>query len=286
MSDYAVTGKKGTGKTKGVVIRIREALEQGRRVATNLDLKLEHLLPPSSRATVIRLPDKPTVDDLKAIGIGNESYDEDRNGLLVLDEMGTWFNSRDFTDKDRKPLLDWLVHARKYGWDVYYLMQHVNQVDKQLREALIEYTVRCVKMDKVPLPVIGPFIRLITGGYLNPKLPRFHMCNVRLGVDPNALLVDRWIYRADDIHKAYDTRQVFTRDYPHGIHSALSAWHLRGRYAQARSTWLQAVAGWWCDLGSRSHKRSQPSPRLAPLMALPPDLRWQAARRLVSRGLL
>lgn len=43
---------------------------------------------------MIRLPDKPSLNDLLAIGVGNTSYDESRNGLLVLDECGTWFNSR------------------------------------------------------------------------------------------------------------------------------------------------------------------------------------------------
>lgn len=66
--------------------------------------------------------------------------------------MGTWLNARSFSDPSRQPVLDWLVHARKFGWDVYYIMQHVNQVDKQLRESLIEYTVRFHRIDKIQFP--------------------------------------------------------------------------------------------------------------------------------------
>ena len=49
-------------------------------------------------------------DDLDAIGHGNpDSYDESLNGVLILDELGTWLNSRSFQDKNRADLLDWLI---------------------------------------------------------------------------------------------------------------------------------------------------------------------------------
>ena len=59
------------------------------------------------KTRVIRIPDKPSLNDLLVIGTGNTSYDESRNGLLVLDECGTWFNSRSWGDKDRQPVIDW-----------------------------------------------------------------------------------------------------------------------------------------------------------------------------------
>lgn len=286
MSDYAITGKKGTGKTKSVVLRIREALLQGRRVATNLDLNLDELLPRSSKATVLRLPDKPTAADLFAIGCGNESYDEDRNGLLVLDELGTWLNARAFQDRERAPVLDWLVHARKYGWDVYYLMQHINQVDKQVREAFVEYTVRCVKMDKLPIPFLTPLLRAVSLGRVNLRFPRFHSCTVRLGVDPLGLIVDRWLFRGDDVHVAYDTRQVFSATYPHGLYSVLSPWHTKGRYVvSGRAPVVVRLLRWFRDERPRARALA-PAVRLAPLLLLPPELRWLAARRLVQNGLL
>jgi len=292
MADYAITGKKGTGKSKLCVRIIRDALRSGRRVATNLDLKLEYLLPPNSRATVIRIPDKPTAADLFAIGHGNpDSYDEEKNGILVLDELGTWLNTRNFQDKDRMPVLDWLIHARKHGWDVYYLMQHINQVDKQVREALCEYVGRCVRFDKVNIPLIGPLIRTVSFGLLSGRFPRFHMCNIRMGSDPLGVLVDRVVFRGDDLHKGYDTRQVFSPLYPHGVFSMLSAWHVKGRYhVPKQHPLIAALRDWWDASASRQARRRQllatARKKCLPLMNLPPDLRWHAARTLVQKGLL
>ncbi|EAO5207872.1 hypothetical protein E8L51_23260, partial [Salmonella enterica] len=92
MAVHVVTGKLGSGKTLVSVSKIQERLAKGCPVATNLDLKL-HNMPMVGRyakkTRVIRVPDKPSLNDLLAIGIGNTSYDESRNGLLVLDECGT-----------------------------------------------------------------------------------------------------------------------------------------------------------------------------------------------------
>ncbi|WP_337223689.1 zonular occludens toxin domain-containing protein, partial [Escherichia coli] len=134
MAVYVVTGKLGSGKTLVSVSRIQERLAKGCPVATNLDLKL-HNMPTVGRyakkTRVIRIPDKPSLNDLLAIGTGNTSYDESRNGLLVLDECGTWFNSRSWGDKDRQPVIDWFLHARKLGWDIIFLIQDISIMDKQ-----------------------------------------------------------------------------------------------------------------------------------------------------------
>lgn len=46
MPVYFVQGKLGSGKTLAGIHRIQEALNQGRRVATNIDLRLEKLINP------------------------------------------------------------------------------------------------------------------------------------------------------------------------------------------------------------------------------------------------
>ncbi len=75
----------------------------------------------------MRVPDKPSVFDLNAIGLGNPLICvvlkmNPRNGLLLLDECGTWFNSRDWNDKGRKELIDWIIR-RKRGWDIGFIVQ-------------------------------------------------------------------------------------------------------------------------------------------------------------------
>lgn len=276
MAVYVVQGKLGTGKTKYCVGKLRGALAQGRRAATNLDLRMEHLCPSGSRATVIRVPDKPTAEDLLVMGHGNpDSYDEDRNGVLVLDELGSWLNSRQFQDKGRAALIDWLIHARKYGWDCYLIVQHLHMVDKQVREALAEYTVRTLRADKLRLPMVGTFL----GKY--GRMPRFHIARIGLA-DAPGLTVDREYFRGDDLHDAYDTRQIFKSDPDARCFSYLSAWHLVGRHEEPAPR-----VSFWRRLFGAGRTRS---PEVAKgwfataLMRLPPDQRVLVFRRMQQRG--
>lgn len=222
MSVYSVEGKLGTGKTKFAVWMAQNALLAGRRVASNVDLKTE-LLTPLKRSNYVRIPDKPQAQDLEAMGHGNpDTYDEDRNGILILDELGTWLNSRSFQDKARMPVIDWLIHARKHGWDVYLIVQDAGMIDKQVREALIEYQCRCMNLAKIRIPIIGKILSMFHDrlGYL----PRCHTVTARTGYGAGAIVADRWMFKGNDLHAAYDTRQIFTNDYPHGAHSVLPPW--------------------------------------------------------------
>lgn len=220
MAVYSVEGKLGTGKTKFAVWIAQQALYDGRRVASNVDLALEKLVPYKRNPQYVRVPDKPKAFDLEAVGHGNpDSYDEDRNGVLILDELGTWLNSRSFQDKDRAPMLDWLIHARKHGWDVYLIVQDAGMIDKQVREALIEYQVRLFRGDKIKIPIIGHIL-----GVFNKRwgyLPKFHLATARVGYGANAVMAERWWFKGLDLHAAYDTRQIFTPDYDRGSFSAL-----------------------------------------------------------------
>lgn len=228
MATYTITGKMGTGKTKSAVRIMQLALEKGLRVATNIDLTTEKLNSAKCKSSPIRIPDKPTVEDLECIGIGNDTYDEDLNGVIVLDELASWLNSRTFNDKSRQPVLDWLIHSRKKGWHVYFICQNLTQIDKQVRESLVEFTVRCSRLDKIKIPFVGWFLNMFNEkmGYL----PRMHIASVRMGTAPDGVLADKLYYRGDDLHAAYDTRQIFTDRYAHGSHSVLSCWHVYGRY--------------------------------------------------------
>lgn len=222
MPVFSVEGKLGTGKTKFCVWRAQEAIAAGRKVASNVDIA-SHLLNPSRPGKIVRVPDKPTSADLVAMGHGNpDSYDEDKNGVLILDELGTWLNSRSFQDKERAGLLDWLIHARKYGWDVYLIVQDAGMIDKQVREALIEYQVKCMRMDRVKIPLIG----WLLGSFVTrwAYLPKFHLATARVGQGANAIVAERWQFVGTNLHACYDTRQVFKSDYPHGSHSFLPPW--------------------------------------------------------------
>lgn len=232
MPVYFVTGKLGSGKSLCAVGKIKDYLDAGRRVATNLNLYLEELLPSSDKQIVTRLPDKPTIFDLESIGCGTESYDEDQHGLIVLDECGTWFNSRGWADKSRQPVIDWFLHARKLGWDIIFIVQNISIMDKQARDTLCEYLVICKRLDRLRF---GPF-----------KLPKIHSARVIYGDSPTDPKVQRWMYQAKNLYTAYDTKQVFVSpDMPSavGLHSVLSAWHLKGRYETKQPSLFQLSFG-------------------------------------------
>lgn len=209
MSQYFITGKLGGGKTLVSVGRIRDYLLAGKRVATNLDLNLENLIPRDSKnCEVFRLPDKPTIEDLNAIGHGTYSRKDEDFGLLVLDELGTWLNSRTYQkDKSRQDVIDWFLHARKLGWDLLLIVQDVELIDKQVRISLGEHTVICRRTDRIPLPIISTVIKVLTGYRL--KFPRMHVGTVFYGAGQGAIKVDNWLYRGNSLFKAYDTAQVF-----------------------------------------------------------------------------
>lgn len=287
MSDFAVTGKKGSGKSLFAVGVIRDALLAGKKVATNLDVYPEHLFSPVNKATFYRLPDRPVVDDLEAIGRGQEGPVEEDNGIIVLDETSTFFNSRAFGDKSRQPLLDWLVHSRKLGWDVYYICQGLEQIDKQLRTTMIEYHISVKRTDKWPIPFVTPIAKAFG---LNIRFPKMHIGVIRHGVDRDSLVVDRRFYKAKDLFPAYDTQQLFLdREHPKacGLHSVLSAYHVKGRYLpQAPGRFLRffyALIGY--DWTKKSIQVRKPKHPLAvKLGKLPPDQAMRHFRRFESLG--
>lgn len=278
---YLVSGKLGSGKTLISVARIRDALQAGRRVATNLDLHFGHFLRPRARAVdCVRLPDQPSVSDLELIGVGNAEMDETKNGLLVLDEMSHVMNARSWNEPGRKEVLEWLSHSRKLGWDVMFICQHPEQLDKQARESYVEYHVSCRRTDKISIPIFGGLIRFFSGGWLSGRLPKMHFGVMRYGMNADSPRAETWLYLARDLWPAYNTRQLFRADYPHGVFSYLTPWHLKGRYMP---TFMDRVLRWW----NPPKKRPALKPKL-PLAALlgkmDPDDAVRHWRRLDALG--
>jgi len=233
MPVYAVTGKTGQGKGLVSMGLVQDYLSQGKLVATNMDIFPEHFRDKQNAKTrIIRLPDYPTVDDLVAIGhgAGPDVTDEDDFGLLILDEGATWFNSREWNAPGRKEFNAWLVQRRKYKWNVAVQIQDIESMDSQARRAVISHELRAVKVEAIYIPFISIIIKQLTGKRM-PKLPkpmRYHkatLTNLESGLREDVLR-----YRGIDMHKLYDTLQVYSKDYPHGPHSLLTPWHLVGRY--------------------------------------------------------
>lgn len=279
MAVYIVTGKLGSGKTLAMVGRIQEALWKGHRVATNLNIYPDKLLGPNhKRGELWRVPDKPTGPELEALGYGNNdpaNREEDSFGHLVLDECGTWLNNRTWDDKEREPLINWLVHARKWHWHVYLIIQHINAIDKQVREKLGEHVVVCRRTDRMKIPLIGA------------RFPKVHIGFVRYGVNINDPIVERWVYRAKDLYNAYDTDQKFVDREQQDAVQATYRQKLPGELSHKPvkvKGWLRLFARTGVSPAQREsplrHQKVWP-PHIA---ELPPDARWQIARLRFERS--
>lgn len=206
MAVYFITGTLGCGKTLCTVGKIRDYLAQGRRVATNLDINLESMCKTDSMASITRVPDKPNLFDLESIGLGCEESNEDKYGLLVLDELGTWFNSRNWRDNGRLDVINWFLHARKKHWDIYFIVQSIESLDGQLVNSLCEHLVICKRTDRLTLPVVGPLLKTLG---VQKVLPKIHIAKVYYGQTTSSMAVDRWWYRGKDLYSTYNTDQIF-----------------------------------------------------------------------------
>lgn len=190
---YFITGSLGSGKTLAAITMVRDYLQQGRRVATNVNLNLEYLCNDENKhSRVIRVPDAPEINDLRAIGFGSQESKDETHGLLLLDELGTWFNSRDFASKGRLEVVKWMIHMRKRRWDVVFIVQDFSMVDKQARGNIAQYLVTCQNSKTM---------------WLFKPLPKFHTATVRMTA--TKMITDRWIYKGADVYNAYDTEQLF-----------------------------------------------------------------------------
>jgi len=229
MSDYLVSGPKGNGKSLVAIGIAQEYLLKGYPVATNLDINICNLMKSTKfkETRLYRIPDHPCRYDLDCIGRGNLTPDEDKNGALIIDELGTSMNSRNFQKKGRDEIIDYIIHSRKLGWDLYLIAQDISLIDKQIRECL-EHVIYCRRLDRMSYPF---FFKILTLGLISLiPLPKIHMAVCRYGKQPNSPYSWTKWYRGRDLYNCYDTLQVFRASYPHGVFRVLPPYQLKGRY--------------------------------------------------------
>ena len=288
MSSYFVTGKLGSGKTLVTVGRIFDYLERGRRVATNLDINLLEILSPYSKKTITRVPDKPSAEQMHLLGYANHTPDEELNGLLVLDELGSWFNSRSWNDRTRAPLLQWFIHARKYGWDVMLIVQDIDMVDNQLRAMLGEHLVICKRTDRIRIPLLGRIMNFYGSKGMFPKI---HIAKVYYGESSLDLQVDRWIYRGTKFYNAYDTKQIFSTLPEKNLdpYEIPSPWELKGHLLPPKPTLIQIISLLIDKHLNPTRIPGQLKPKhplIQRIMKLPEHQRLEFTRRFQATGAL
>jgi len=118
-----IEGRPGTGKTVFLVYKILNYLRLGQTVYTNIDIATDHL----SDYELERLHHIDSLEDIINL----------REGKIVLDEVQTYLNSRNWDKLDiRFQLL--LQQHRKRGLDIIGATQSVKRADVVFRE-LVHY---------------------------------------------------------------------------------------------------------------------------------------------------
>ncbi len=217
-----VEGVRGSGKSKIAVREIQTFLKSGRRVATNLDIRQE-LLAPGATTYITRLPDQPRSFDFELLGKAYpeldpdnpDTYDENKFGLVVVDELLTSFNSRSWSDKDRLACVSWMVQSRKLGWRLWLLAQDVDAVDKQLRETLLQEIWHCRSgKNFFSSPILGALFRVFTKPLMKVIAPHgFHILTIYTGKRKDKVhIAGREFYKLYNLHPMYKTSQQFLPD--------------------------------------------------------------------------
>jgi hypothetical protein len=209
MPGWIIQGVRGEGKSLAAVSKIREYMLRGCPVATNLNLFLEKLLPDDNGVLAYRLPDHPRLVDFQMLP---PAYDpkykgDDKNGLLVLDELGTWLNSRNWNDKNRLEMLNWLFLSRKDHWDLILLAQDFEMIDSQVRTTLCDFLVQASRLDRQKIPYLAGAMRFFG---LSGFMPRVHRYHVYYGMSLQTVPVDTWSLTGRDFYDGYDTNQKFS----------------------------------------------------------------------------
>lgn len=212
-----IEGRRRSGKSKWAVGKIQLYINEGRRVVTNLDLFLENLCPDKPKASYERLPDYPRSEDLFAIGNAYDSldeddpdtYDETKNGIVVIDELLTSFNSRNWNDPDRLNVINWIVLSGKKGWDLYFIGQDFGSIDKQIQDTVVEEIISCRSNEKLYPGVMWNLL-------IKPIYMRFAgKKHFAYRYDGKSKSKETFNYKEkfqrNDLHSCYKTGQIFKK---------------------------------------------------------------------------
>jgi zona occludens toxin len=173
----AVTGAPGSGKSYYCTRKIADSLDRGKMVATNVTLVdgWEQRLACRNR---LRLAMPGRVDSKAAEYARNSYYTDslgelmrvrlsgegESRGVAVIDEAHEWLNNRTWDDEDRKDFVRWFSLHRKLGWDTYLITQHIDSIDKQIRDRIefhiVLRNVRNMKFAGIPVMPCNAFLAI------------------------------------------------------------------------------------------------------------------------------
>ena len=181
-------GLPRSGKGLIASVMAEEYALKGRRIVANYPLDLSPLCTseksPVASARVHVLPSCPSSQQ-----------------LIVLDEAATFLGSREWNNKDRANVLNYLRLHGKLRWDILIISQDPDFLDKQVLKLVAKFG-RVRNWGELPIPVIG--------NLFNMSFPKFHSCNFKMGRDVRSPSVGQHIFKGERYYPTYDTEWLFS----------------------------------------------------------------------------
>jgi len=131
------TGTPGSGKSLHLIELILRVLSWGRDVICNFPITFteKEIQKGYDKRFYYKTNDEITVNFLLEHAIMNDYFERKKESqcLVVIDEAGGRFNSRDYANKDRSQWIDFFSQHRKAGFDFILVAQQDRMIDRQIR---------------------------------------------------------------------------------------------------------------------------------------------------------
>jgi zona occludens toxin (predicted ATPase) len=198
------SGTPGSGKSLHASKRIRQALAARKMtVISNTPINTDLVSRKGKRKIgefIYKTNAELTVDYLKNYAKEHHKVGKEGQTLIVIDEAGIMFNSRDFGAFDRKAWLNFLMTHRHFGYNIMLICQLDRMIDRQIR-GLVEYHVIHRKVSN--FGTIGLMLKLM-------RIPLFVAVTQWYGIREK-LSADFFFYRKK-WGRMYDTMMLFGGD--------------------------------------------------------------------------
>ena len=183
---HLFTGKFGQGKSSLAVLETYELCKKYPQL---------HVL------TNLELSNFPSYTDILPLKTAEDILRAPNNTIVVIDEIGSIFNSRDFSSGSRsvpKPVYQHLVQCRKRNMMIFGTVQRFNLLDKQIRDISATVTT-CSASPK------HPFTRILTA--LVYDIDEYEAYQTNTLYRPRVSSAKAYIQR-DKYRSLYDTKAL------------------------------------------------------------------------------
>jgi len=131
------SGTPGSGKSYHAMLEILDQLDAGKDVIANFPLKFSkrQLKKGYDKRFLYLRNDEITIERLLGIALERDYVTKRKEGLclVVIDEAGGRFNTREWARSDRREWNDFFSQHMKFGYDILLVAQRDRMLDKQIR---------------------------------------------------------------------------------------------------------------------------------------------------------